>query len=124
MFNFGMGEILLLLIIGFVVIGPSDFPKVAKGFIKAVKYTRNLATDIFKSVTVDLEDEINDIKEVKDIVESTVKSVETNTILDPVKNEVTSIVKEFTELTEVAETVNKNLKNEIDVLIKGEKINS
>jgi len=123
MFNMGMGEVLLLLVIAFVVIGPSDFPKVAKGFIKAVRYSKDLAKDIFKSVTVNLEDEVNEVKEVKDLVESTVKSVDTNIVLDPLKSEVTSIVKEFSELKEVVETTNKSLGNEVDALIKGEKVN-
>jgi len=115
-----MGELLLLLFLAFVVIGPSDFPKVAKGLLKAVRYTKSLAAEIIKSFTVDLEDEAREIKEAKDIIESTVKSVETNGALDPVKNEMTSIAKEFSELAEVVDAANKNLEKGANALIKGE----
>ena len=88
-----MGEILLLLFIAFVVIGPSDFPKVAKNVIKAIKYVKNMASDIMGSINVEVEDEIKEIKEVTNLVESTVKSINTDNILEPVKTEIEALMK-------------------------------
>ena len=121
MFNLGMGELLLLLFLAFVVIGPSDFPKVAKGFIKAVKYGKNLVADIMESLNASLEDEAKEFNEVKNVVEATVKSVSPDGLLDPVKNGIAPIVEEFTELGKIVETANKGLADEMDALVKNEK---
>ena len=112
MFNLGMGELLLLLFLAFVVIGPSDFPKVAKGFIKAVKYGKNLVADIMESFTSTLEDEAKEFNEVKNVVENAVKSVNPESILDPVKNGITPIAEEFSELKKVVETANNSPEEE------------
>ena len=35
--SIGIGEILLVLVVGFVVVGPEDLPKVARGWLKSPK---------------------------------------------------------------------------------------
>ena len=87
-----MGELLLLMFLAFVVVGPSDFPKVARGFIKAVKYAKNLAADLMGSLTQELEEGAKEAGEVKNIVEDTLKSVETAG--KDIKDEIESIMEE------------------------------
>ena len=47
--SIGIGEILLVLVVGFVVVGPEDLPKVARGLAKIVKKLRNMMKDVTKS---------------------------------------------------------------------------
>ena len=81
MFNIGMGELLLLLVLAFVVIGPKDFPKVSKGLIKALRYLKKLAGDAIGSLNAELGEEAEDIKEIRDIVEDTVKTLHPDNLL-------------------------------------------
>ena len=121
MFNLGLGELILLFFIAFVVIGPSDFPKVLKSVLKALRYAKNLATDIMKTVSVNLEDEAKEIIEVKNTVEDAVKFVQPGNLLETVKNEVAPIVEEFSELKKGVESINKSIESEMDASNKGEK---
>ena len=42
MFNIGLGELLILLLIAFVVVGPEDLPKVTRSIAKALRSLRSL----------------------------------------------------------------------------------
>ena len=53
--SIGIGEILLVLVVGFVVVGPEDLPKVARGLAKIVKKLRNMMKDVTKSFEEELE---------------------------------------------------------------------
>lgn len=53
--SIGIGEILLILVVGFVVVGPEDLPKVACGLAKCVKKIRSLMKDVTKSFEEELE---------------------------------------------------------------------
>lgn len=53
--SIGLGEILLILVVGFVVVGPEDLPKVARGLAKCVKKIRSLMKDVTKSFEEELE---------------------------------------------------------------------
>ena len=52
--SIGIGEILLILVVGFVVVGPEDLPKVARGLAKCVKKIRSLMKDVTKSFEEEL----------------------------------------------------------------------
>ncbi len=70
MFNIGFTELLLILLVAFVVVGPKDLPKVARWLARAVKKSRRLLNDIKKETGWDsLEKEVNDVRsDVKDAV--------------------------------------------------------
>lgn len=53
--SIGFGEILLILLISFLVVGPNDLPKVARGLAKLVKKTRLAMQDISKTFEDELE---------------------------------------------------------------------
>ena len=67
--SIGIGEILMILIIGFVVVGPEDLPKVARTLAKIIKKARNLMKDVTESFEKDLELEKlkEETKEIKDV---------------------------------------------------------
>jgi len=45
----GMGEIIVVLIIGFLVVGPEDLPKVARTLAKCIKKIRSAMKELTKS---------------------------------------------------------------------------
>ena len=63
MFNIGMTELILLLLIAFVVVGPQDLPKVARALGRGVRYLRNLVREIKRETGFDeLDGEIKGIR--------------------------------------------------------------
>lgn len=70
MFNIGFSELLLVLLVAFLVVGPKDLPKVARWLGRMVKKSRRLLNEIKKeSGWDDLEKEVNDVRrDVKDTV--------------------------------------------------------
>ncbi len=70
MFNIGFSELLLVLLVAFLVVGPKDLPKVARWLGRAVKKSRRLLNEIKKESGWDeLEKEVRDVQhDVKDTV--------------------------------------------------------
>lgn len=58
--SLGFGEIIVILLIAFVVVGPQDLPKVARTIAKALRQMKALYGDIKDSLR--LEDELAEIK--------------------------------------------------------------
>ena len=69
-FNIGFSELLLVLLVAFVVVGPKDLPKVARWLARVVKKSRRLINEVKKeSGWADLEKEVNEVShDVKDAV--------------------------------------------------------
>lgn len=70
MFNIGFSELLLVLLVAFLVVGPKDLPKVARWLWRTVKKSRRLLNEIKKESGWDeLEKEVRDVQhDVKDAV--------------------------------------------------------
>lgn len=70
MFNIGFSELLLVLLVAFLVVGPKDLPKVACWLGRTVKKSRRLLNEIKKESGWDeLEKEVRDVQhDVKDAV--------------------------------------------------------
>ena len=70
MSNIGFSELLLVLLVAFLVVGPKDLPKVARWLGRAVKKSRRLLNEIKKESGWDeLEKEVRDVQhDVKDAV--------------------------------------------------------
>lgn len=70
MFNIGFSELLLVLLVAFLVVGPKDLPKVARWLGRAVKKSRRLLNEIKKESGWDeLEKEVRDVQhDMKDAV--------------------------------------------------------
>ncbi|MBR0408468.1 MAG: twin-arginine translocase subunit TatB [Clostridia bacterium] len=77
MFNIGFSELILVLLIAFLVVGPQDLPKVARWLGRAVKKLRLLIREVKKETGWDdLEKEFKDTK------------TEVNTTLNDLKKDV------------------------------------
>ncbi len=53
MFNIGFAELILILLIAFVVVGPKDLPKVARALGRFVRYIRNMIEEVKRESGLD-----------------------------------------------------------------------
>ena len=81
MFGIGMPELLLILGVALLVVGPSKLPDLAKSIGKGLGEFRK-ATDDIKSQLADNET-FQDIQNIKSTVQDTVSSIKPGALLDP-----------------------------------------
>ena len=74
MFNLGMMEILLVLAVAFLVVGPKDLPKVARWLARQLKSIKKLIRQIKQETGWD--EFAKEFKDVADDVKSTVKDAD------------------------------------------------
>lgn len=74
MFNLGMMEILLVLAVAFLIVGPKDLPKVARWIARQIKSLKKLIREIKKETGWD--EFAKEFKDVADDVKSTVKDAD------------------------------------------------
>ena len=58
--NLGFGELLLILVIAFVVVGPKDLPKVARAIAKVLRQLKGMYAEVKSEL--DLDSELSQIK--------------------------------------------------------------
>lgn len=98
MFNIGFAELLLVLIIAYVIVGPKDLPKVARWLARMVKRARQLIREIREEsgwddmmaetadVRRDIEDAVKegdisaDLKEARQSLQKSVNEAEKETM--------------------------------------------
>jgi len=81
MFGIGMPELLLILGVALLVVGPSKLPDLAKSIGKGLSEFRK-ATDDIKSQLADNET-FQDLQNIKSTVQDTVSSIKPSALLDP-----------------------------------------
>ncbi len=86
MFNISFSELLIILLIAFLVVGPKDLAKVARSLGKAVKKGRDFIYDVKSYVNDGTED--SPIKDVKDTVADVKKEVDNLNPLSDVKKDI------------------------------------
>ena len=89
MFNIGFGELVLILLIAFLVVGPKDLPKVGRTLAKGVRELRKFMNDVKNSV--DLKDEESYIKEVAQGIAETKSTIQEMNPVSIVKQELASL---------------------------------
>ena len=109
MLTFGWGEILLLVGVIIVVIGPKDLPKLIKQFSSFTRSIKKLSREFINSLN-DIADH-EDFKEVKTSINEVNKIKEDLNLEGQLKNEIQSI-KDTTDIIdkEVKEIKNINIK--------------
>lgn len=72
MFNIGGAELIVILLIAFVIVGPKDLPKIARALGRFVRYIRAMVEEVKRETGLDeLTEEFKDIeRDVKSTVES------------------------------------------------------
>ena len=101
LFNIGFAELLLVLIIAYVIVGPKDLPKVARWLGRMVRGARELIRELKAEVgwdemmaeTSELRQEISstmkeadlssDLKEAKQLLQKNMKEAEQETLKKP-----------------------------------------
>jgi len=73
MFGIGMPEMILILAIALIVIGPKKLPDLAKYLGRAIGEFKNAASDFKESI--DIHSEINDVKNQFDDINDSIKHV-------------------------------------------------
>lgn len=74
MFNLGMMEILLVLAVAFLIVGPKDLPKVARWLARQIKSLKKLIREIKKETGWD--EFAKEFKDTADDIKSVVKDVD------------------------------------------------
>lgn len=99
-FNVGFMELLLVLLVAFLVVGPKDLPKVARWLAKQVKAVRKFIKDVKQETGWD--EFSKELKDVKADVQETVKDVDIRKDLqeaaDTVKGEVAGVTNEVNKV--------------------------
>ena len=74
MFNIGFAELILILLIAFVVVGPKDLPKVARALGRFVKYIRHMIEEVKRESGLDQVE--NELKTLEKKVDEGVRAVD------------------------------------------------
>ena len=74
MFNIGGGELILILLIAFVVVGPKDLPKVARALGRFVRYIKAMIEEVKKETGLD--EVVEEISATERDVKKTIQSVD------------------------------------------------
>lgn len=85
--NLGLGEIAVVLLIAFVVVGPKDLPKIARAIARAARQLKGLYRNVRDSL--DLEEELAEVK----------KMAKSTGPADPLTGEADDIRREIRRLT-------------------------
>lgn len=76
MFGLGIGEILIILVIAFLLFGPKQLPEVARQVGKAVKGFKETADDLRKSVEPEINMIQQEVKTVEQDLQASLKDAE------------------------------------------------
>ena len=74
MFNIGFSELLLILLVAFVFVGPKDLPKVARALGRFVRYVRNMIEEVKRESGLDEVE--NELKTMERKIDEGVRSVD------------------------------------------------
>lgn len=111
MFGIGLPELIIILIVGLIVLGPQKLPEMAKGIAKALSEFRKATQEIKQNLEID-----ESLKEIKQNIDDSVKDLRENIAesmggvenplkdLNELKNEITQSVSELSKPVEEAIT--------------------
>lgn len=109
MFNIGMLELVLVLAVAFLIVGPKDLPKVARWIARQIRGLKKLVREIKKETGWD--EFAKEFKDITDDVKSTVKDVDVSkdvrSAADDLRGTVESVRKEVNQ-------VSRELKKDIE----------
>ncbi|MEG1515541.1 MAG: twin-arginine translocase TatA/TatE family subunit [Clostridia bacterium] len=111
MFNIGLTELIAILLVAFLVVGPKDLPKVARALARGIKKLRALIEDVKAEAHWD--EVIDEVKDVKKSVDSAIQQVDVTREIRDVKNSVTEAVKQVDVTREI-----RDVKNSVTEAVK------
>lgn len=75
MFQIGFSELMLVLLIAFVIVGPKDLPKVARWLGRAVKKLRRMMADLKSEMGLDELDVTQPIRQAEAALKDSIRDV-------------------------------------------------
>lgn len=93
MFNIGGAELILILLIAFVVVGPKDLPKIARALGRFVRYIRAMIEEVKRETGID--ELTEEFKSVSTDVKKTVDAVDPRKELQKTQLEVNKEIKQI-----------------------------
>lgn len=104
MFNIGFGELLLILLVAFLIVGPKDLPRVARALARFVKYLKTKWAEFIEETDMqETLDELKgvqaDLKGVQEDLKKTVREVDPSVELRKTQQE---LDKSFQEIKQAA----------------------
>lgn len=98
-FNIGFAELILVLLVAFLVVGPKDLPKVARALGRFVRYLKAKWAEFIEET--DMAGTIDELKGVKKDLEATVREVDPSVDLKKTQNSLDKTMKEIKEAVKV-----------------------
>ena len=92
MFNIGFAELLLILIIAYVIVGPKDLPKVARWLARLVKSVRRMIREVKAEVGWD--DLMSDTEDIRQEIGATLQEADVTRELKEVRQELNQNLRE------------------------------
>ena len=86
MFNIGAAELILILLIAFVVVGPKDLPKIARALGRFIRYIRKMVEEVKRETGFD--EVADELKGVQRDVKQTLKEADVRPDLQKTQLEV------------------------------------
>ena len=93
MFNIGAGELFIIFLVAFFVVGPKDLPKVIKGIKSALQTIKSLITDLKAESGWD--DIVKEMSDTKEDVTGTLKSLDVTRDLKDAKKSIEGSMKDL-----------------------------
>ena len=109
MFSFGWGEILLILIVVIIVVGPKDIPKFLRQIGNLSKSIKKISRE-FKSSLNQIAEE-TDLKDVKNSITEVTNLNKELDIKSNLKNEIKTIKETISSVEEDVSNINKSKEN-------------
>jgi len=91
-FNIGFAELLVILLVAFVIVGPKDLPKVARALGRWVKMAKNMYND-FKS-EMGLDETADELAQVKRDLDKTIREADPSVELRKIGRETQQSLRE------------------------------
>ena len=111
-----MMEVVLVLAVAFVIVGPKDLPKVARWLARQIKALKRLIRDLKKEIGWD--EFAKEFKDTTDDVKSTLKDAdlrqELKSATDELKSSVDSVRKEVDDVRKDVKDTSRDLKKDIE----------
>ena len=99
MFNIGFAELILILLVAFLVVGPKDLPKVARAIGRFVRYLKEKWAEFVEET--DIGDTIDELKGVQTDLKKTMRDIDPSVDLKKAQNEVNQTMNEIKQATKI-----------------------
>lgn len=99
MLNIGLAELILVLLVAFLVVGPKDLPKVARALARFVKYLKTKWAEFIEET--DMGDTLDELKGVQKDLKQTLSEVDPTVDLKKTQNDLNSTVKDIKQAVKI-----------------------